>query len=130
MLGNDPPVLADYDAIGIGVNLDRTPDRAARHRGLVFVEAHQAGLRDRCRHCVEAVEPAGIGNELRPLRLENLPDRLLGQLRMAMRIGVGEAPVEQPGVQLVKVLESQPWREEALADQPYLVLDLPLLPAR
>ena len=101
MLGDDPPVLADHDAVGIGMDFDRTPDRAGRHRVFVVVEAHQAGLRDRRRHRVEAVEPARIGNELRPLRLEHLPDRLLGQLRMAMRLGVGDALVEQPGVQLV-----------------------------
>src|SRR6202040_2157780 len=71
-----------------------------------------------------------IRNELRPLRLEHLPDRLVGQLRMAMRLGVGDALVEQPGVQFVKVLEPQSRREEPLADQPDLVFDLTLLPAR
>ena len=130
MLGDDPPVLADHDAVGIGMDFDRTPDRAGGHRVFVVVEAHQAGLRDRCRHRMEAVEPARIGNELRPLRLEHLPDRLLGQLRMAMRLGVGDALVEQPGIQLVVALEPQPRREEALTHQPDLVLDLALLPAR
>src|SRR6266478_113243 len=86
MLGDDPPVLADYDAIRIGMNLDWTPDRAGRHRVFIVVEAHQAGLRDRYRHRVESIEPAGIGNELRPLCLEHLPDRLLGKLRMAMHL--------------------------------------------
>ena len=42
-----------------------------------------------------------------------------------MRLGVGDALVEQPGV-----LEPQPRREEPLADQSDLVLDLTLLPAR
>src|SRR4029079_5883373 len=113
MLGNDPAVLADYDAIGIGMDLDRTSDRAGRHRVLVVVEAHQTGLRDRCRHCVESIEPAGIGNELGPLRLEHLPHGLLGKLWVAMRLSVGDAFIEQPSVQLVVVLESQAWREEA-----------------
>src|SRR6266568_116585 len=130
MLSDDPPVLADHDVVGIGVNLDRPSDRARRHRVLVVVEANQAGLRDRRRYRMEAVEPTRIGNELRPLRLEHLPDRLVDQLRMAMRLGVGDAFVEQPGVQLVKVLEPQPGREEALAHEPDLVLDLPLLPSR
>jgi hypothetical protein len=53
---------------------------------------------------MEAVEPAGIGKEFRPLRLEHLPDRLVG----AMRLGVGDAFVEKPSVQFVKVLEPQP----------------------
>jgi len=49
---------------------------------------------------------------------------------MAMHLGVGDAFIEQPGVQLIEVLEPQPRREEPLADQPDLVLDLTLLPAR
>ena len=61
MLGNDAPVLADYNAVGIGMHLDRMPNRARSHRVFVVVEAHQAGLRDRCRHCVKSIEPAGIG---------------------------------------------------------------------
>src|SRR5476651_2486242 len=91
MLGNDAPVLADYNAVGIGMHLDRTPNRARSHRVFVVVEAHQAGLRDRCRHCVESIEPAGIGNELWPFRLEHLPDCLLGQFWMAVRLGVAAA---------------------------------------
>jgi hypothetical protein len=64
MLGDNATVLADDDAIRMSMNLDRTPDSAGSYRVLVVVEAHQAGLRDRCRHRVESVEPAGIGNEL------------------------------------------------------------------
>src|ERR1700731_4826524 len=79
---------------------------------------------------MEAVEPASIGNELAPLRFEHLPDRLVGQLRMTMRLGVGNTFVEQPSVQFAKILEPQPRREEPLAHEPDLVLDLPLLPAR
>src|SRR5271155_3943213 len=128
MLSNEPPVLADYDAIRVGMNFDRSSDRTGRHRVLVVVEAHQAGLRDRCRHRVESIELAGIGNELRPLRLEHLPDRLLGQLRMVMHSCVSDAFIEQPSVHLVVVLEPQTRREEPLTDEPDLVLDLTLLP--
>src|SRR5262249_58188840 len=130
MLGNHPPVLADNNTVGIGMNLDRTADRTGRDRVLVVVEAHQAGLGDGCWHRVEAIEPAGIGNQSWPLRLEHLPDRLLVPLRMAMRLGIGDAFIEQPGVHLVVALEPQPRREEPLADEPDLVLDLTLLPAR
>ena len=49
---------------------------------------------------------------------------------MVMHLGVGDAFIEQPGVQFVKILEPQTRREEAFADEPNLVLDLPLLPAR
>ena len=44
MLGDNAPVLADYDAIRIGMNFDRTPNRAGRNRVLVIVEPDQAGL--------------------------------------------------------------------------------------
>jgi len=47
-----------------------------------------------------------------------------------MGLGVGDALIEQPGVHLLIGLEPQSGREEPLADEPNLVLDLPLLPAR
>ena len=47
-----------------------------------------------------------------------------------MHLGVGNAFIEQPGVQFVEILEPQTRREESLADEPDLVLDLTLLPAR
>ena len=100
MFSDYPAVLADDDAIGIGLNLDRPADGVGRYGVLVVVEADQAGLGDRGRHGVESIEATGIGNELRPLRLERLPDRLFGQLGMAMRLGVGDAFIEQPGIQL------------------------------
>jgi hypothetical protein len=102
-VADNPAVLADHDAVRIGVNLDRTPDRAGGHRVPVVVKAHQAGLRDRGRHRVEAIEPADI-NELRSLRLEHIPDRLPGM----MRLGVGDTFIEQPGVHLLVGLEPQP----------------------
>ena len=56
MFGDDAPVLADYDAIRIGMDLDRTPDGAGGYRVFVVVETHQAGLRDRSRHGVESID--------------------------------------------------------------------------
>src|ERR1700736_6068332 len=130
MLGNDASVLPDYDAVGVSMDFDRSSAGTGRDRVFVVVEAHQAGLRDRCRYRVESIEPAGIGNELWPFRLEHLPDRLFGQFRVAMGFGVGDAFVQQPGIQLVQGFEPQPWREESFAYQPDLILDLALLPAR
>jgi hypothetical protein len=49
---------------------------------------------------------------------------------MLVRFGVGDASIEQPGVQLLVARHSQPRREEALAHYPDLVLDLPRLPTR
>ena len=61
MLADDPAVLADDDAVRMGLDFDGTPNRARSHRVFVVVEAHQAGLRDRRQHGVEAIEPTGIG---------------------------------------------------------------------
>src|SRR5271169_5207132 len=130
MLGHGPTVLADDDAVGVGVHLHRTADGVGGHRVLVIVEAYQARLRYCSGHRVEAVEPSGIRDQLRAFRLEHVPDRLVAALRMAMGLGVGNAVVEQPGVELLVALAPQPGREEALAHKPDLVLDLSLLPAR
>jgi hypothetical protein len=77
---------------------------------------------------MKAVEAPGVGDELRSFRLEHLPDRLLGALRMTMGLGVGNALVQQPGVDLVVALAPQPRGEEPLPRQPDLILDLSLLP--
>ena len=49
MLGDDAAVLADHHAVGIRLDLDGSSDGAGADRVLVVVEAHEAGLRDRCR---------------------------------------------------------------------------------
>ena len=79
---------------------------------------------------MEAVEPATIGDELRPLFLEHFPDRLFRTLGMGVGLRPHQAPIEQPGVKFVVAWEPGFWDEEALADEPDLVLDLPFLPAR
>ena len=54
---------------------------------------------------MESVEAAAIGDELRPLLFEDLPDRPPALLGMGVRLGPGETFVEEPGVQLVIALE-------------------------
>jgi NAD(P)-dependent dehydrogenase (short-subunit alcohol dehydrogenase family) len=44
LFSDDAIVMANDDAIGRGVNFDRSPDRVCRHRVSVVVEARQAGL--------------------------------------------------------------------------------------
>src|SRR5947207_15883008 len=44
VLADDLAILADYDAIGIGMNLDWPTDRLGHHRVFVVVEANEAGL--------------------------------------------------------------------------------------
>lgn len=80
---------------------------------------------------MEGVERAAVRDQRRALgRLEHLPDGPVLQLGMDGVLRVRDAAVLQPGVQLGIALEPQPRREEALADQPDLVLDLTLLPPR
>jgi hypothetical protein len=47
-----------------------------------------------------------------------------------MRLGISDGLIHQPSIQFLVALHAKPRREEALAHQPDLVLDLPLLPAR
>src|SRR6201987_6555070 len=88
MLGNDPTVLADHDAVRIGLDLNRPPDGARCHRVLVVIETHQTGLGDRGWYGMEAIEPTRIRHELGSLGLEDLPDGPVGELRLPMRLGV------------------------------------------
>ena len=124
VLGDDPPVLADDDAVGVGVDVDRAADRAGADRIAVVVEANEAGLRHRGRQRVESVEAAAVRDESRALFLERLPDRLPAVFGVGVRFGPDDAFVDEPGVQLVVAPEAQSRRDEALADKPDLVLGL------
>jgi hypothetical protein len=130
MLGDTPAVLSDHDPVGVGVNLDWASDRAGAHRVFVVVETNEAGLRHRGRQGVETVEPAAIGNEPRPLFLEDLPDRSIRPFGMGMGLRKDQTSVEQPSVELIIAFEAGLWGEKPLADKPDLVLHLAFLPAR
>src|SRR5690606_29502295 len=130
MITDDHAILTDDDPIGIGMDLDRSTYGARQHRVFVVVEAHRAGLRYRGGNAVEAVEAAGIGDEAGAFFLEHVPDHALALLGMAVRLGPGYALVGQPAIQILQRLEAELGREEALAHQADLVLDLTFLPAR
>src|SRR3974377_2585539 len=112
MHGDNPSVLADHNAVGVGMDFRWPSDGTGGDRVFIVVEPHQAGLRHRCRHAMEAIELAGIGNKLWALGLEHLPDCPICELGMAMPLGISDELIEQPGVQLVIAFESQPGREE------------------
>ncbi|KMO44974.1 hypothetical protein VQ03_00365 [Methylobacterium tarhaniae] len=78
---------------------------------------------------MEAVEASGVGDQGSPFGFEGLPDRQVALLGMRMGLGVGDDPVEQQGVEFVVASHPDARGEQALAYQPDLVLDLPLLPA-
>ena len=73
-------------------------DRADRH-----------GMRDRHPKALHSPGVSRYGShrsdhdrhKLRAFLFEHLPHRVVGTLRMRMRLGVGDALVEQPGAQLV-----------------------------
>src|SRR5215475_13416216 len=129
MLTQNHAVLADDDPVGIGMDLNRPAYGDREHGVFVVVEADRARLRHRGWNAVEAVKASGIRNEAGALFLEHFPDRPLVLFGMTMRLGMGNASVGQPAVQLLQRLEAKPRREEALAHQPDLVLDLTFLPA-
>src|SRR5208283_865733 len=93
----------------------------------VVVEPHEAGLRHRGRQRVESVEAPAIADEPRPLLLEHLPDRLPALLGMGVSLGPDDTFVDEPAIQLPVALDLEPRREEALAHEADLVLDLTLL---
>ena len=129
VLTDDAAVLAQLDAVGVGPDLDRPAHGARRDRVFVVVESDEAGLGDGGGHRVEAVERSGIGHQARPLGLEHLPDRAVADLGVRLRLGPGDAAVEQPSVELVIALEAQARCEHSPPDDADLVLDLALLPA-
>src|SRR5438876_10191296 len=128
MLADNLAFLADDNAIGIRLDLDRPANSTRGDRVFVVVEAHQTGLRHCRRHTMEAVKTTTIGDELAALFFEALPDGPIRNLRMPVSLGIGNALVEKQGIQLLKALHPQPWREEAFPHQANLVLDLTLLP--
>ena len=128
--GDDAAILAHHDPIGVGVHLDRTTDCLSHHRVAVLVELHQAGLRHRRRLGMEAVERPGVAHQARALGLEHLPDRAVAPLRMRMALGVADALLQQPGIQLRETGKMQPRLEEPLAHHVDLVLNLTFLPPR
>src|SRR5690606_21503951 len=117
-------VLPELHALGVGTDLDGTPDRAGLHRVAALVEADEARLGDRGRHRMEAVERPGVGHQPRTFLLEDLPDGPVAQLGMRVRPGPGDAAVQEPGVELRVGPEPRPRYEEPTPDHPDLVLDL------
>ena len=128
MLGNGLAVLADDDPIGIGPHVHRPADGAGRDAVLVVVEAHQTGLRDR--HLAAWKPSKGPRYAIRKGRLlEHLPHRLARDRRMRMLLGVLDAPIHEPLVDLGIGAAPRAAREQAPAKVSHLLLNLPLLPA-
>ena len=61
---------------------------------------------------MEAVERADIGHQARTLLCKHLPDRLVRNVGVPVRLGIGNAPVLEPGIQLGKRFELRAGHEE------------------
>ena len=68
MLGNDYPLLPDYKAISVSLDLDRTPNGAGGDGVFVGVKADKAGLGDRGRQSMKAVKAASDRHKRGPLQ--------------------------------------------------------------
>jgi hypothetical protein len=79
---------------------------------------------------MESVESPGHLHKGAAFILEDLPHCPICDLRMSVDLGIGNTLVEEPAVQLIQALHTEPRREEALTDKTDLVLDLALFPAR
>lgn len=129
VLADIDPILLDDDPISIGMHLDWTvngsrQDRVFVPQGIdsldqflifVTVETDRAGLRHPRRNTVEAIEWADVAHEAAAFGFEHLADGLSRLFGMAMSLGIGNAFVEQPGIQFLQTLDSEAWHKEALA---------------
>ena len=129
VLPDDLAVLPKLDTLSIGADLNRPTNGATVNRVTVFVEPDQAGLRDGCRHGMEAIKRADVWHQAGALGLEHFPDCLVSKLLMWMGLGPCQATVLKPCVKIGITLETRSRHEEPSPDYANLVLDLSLLPA-
>jgi hypothetical protein len=78
----------------------------------------------------EAIEEPAQLHQAHPLFLEHLPDRPVLELRVFGSVGVGDALIFQPCIQLGQALHPRLGTEQLVAQIADLVLDLTLLPSR
>jgi len=77
----------------------------------------------------EAVERSTQFHQARALVLENIPDGAVLELRVPGPLGVGDALIFKPPVQLGEAFHSRLGAEQQVAQSADLVLDLALLPS-
>ena len=130
MVGDDLVAQQHDDALGMGAH-QYHPAGSARIDAVAIVIGHdQAGRAGPDRLLDEAVERPAQLHQARPFLLEHLPDRPVLELRVLSPLGVGDALIFQPRVQLGQALHPRLGPEQPVAQIADLVLDLPLLPAR
>ena len=95
-----------------------------------MIRRDQAGRGRPDRLLDKAVERRPPFHQARALFLEDLPDRPVLELRMLCPLGIGDALVFQPAIQLVQAADPRLGPEQLIAQVADLVLDLTLLPTR
>ena len=129
VLTNDLPILPTFQPIRIGADLHGTTNCAGIDGVTVVVKTHEAGLGNRGRNRVESIKGADIWDQAGALFLEHLPDGLVAHLRVFVCLGIGDAAVFKPCIELGVRFELRAGHKEPSPDHTNLVLDLALLPA-
>jgi hypothetical protein len=116
--------LQDHDLRRVGAQLHRPADRRRRDAVAVAVEVDEAGLGNRRRRLVKALERPLERDQGRFLLLEHLPDGPVLELWMPGGFGVGDDARLQHGVQFVIVGGVDARFEKPVSRRLHLVLDL------
>jgi len=81
-------------ALGVGFDFDRTPHRLGHHGVPIVIETHERALRDRGGVRAVAIERRSIGEQRGAFLFEDLEHRALGELGMALGLGVTHTALE------------------------------------
>ena len=100
MVADDRPVLADHDALGIGLDLHRPADGPRHDAVPVVIEPHEARLGHRADLDAAPIKRAPVRDQRGAFRLEHLKDRALGLIGMRLTASRGDTLIKQPRIEL------------------------------
>ena len=130
MIGDHLVAQQHDDAFGMGAH-QHHPAGGARIDAVAIMIGHdQAGGAGPHRLLDEPVERTAQLHQAGAFFLEHVPDRPILELRMFGALGVGDALIFQPRIQLGEALHPRLGPEHLVAQIADLVLDLTLLPSR
>ena len=118
----------NHDACGVRPHQHHPTSRPRVDAVAIMVGHDQAGRRGPDGLFDKSVEWPAQFHQARPLFLENLPDRPVLELRMLVALGVSDALICQPSIQLRQARDARLGSEHLIAQIADLVLDLSLLP--
>ena len=130
MIRDDVLAQQHDDALGMGSHQDHSTGGAGINAVTIVVGHDEAGRACPDRLFDEAVEGAAKRHQARAFVLEHVPDRSILELGMRHSLGVSDALVFQPCVQLGQALYPGLGPKHLVAQIADLVFDLAFLPAR